>query len=52
VLGWDSGVRYDLRRGDAGRVTWNFRDGAFARAFGLAGDDLWVRAEDGQLLQF
>ena len=51
VLGWDSGVRYDLDRGAvAGRVTWNFDDDAFARAFGLAGGDLWVRAEDGQLL--
>jgi outer membrane protein assembly factor BamB len=53
VLGWDSGVRYDLSRGAvAGRVTWNFAGGAFARGFGLAGDDLWVRAEDGQLLHF
>jgi outer membrane protein assembly factor BamB len=52
VLGWDSGVRFDLRRSAvAGRVTWNLQDGAFARTFGLADDDLWVRAEDGQLLR-
>jgi outer membrane protein assembly factor BamB len=53
VLGWDSGVRVDLRRGAvAERVMWNFEGGIFARTFGLAGDDLWVRAEDGQLLRF
>ena len=50
VLGWDSGVRYDVRSGATERVTWNLEGGAFARTFGLAGDDLWVRAEDGQLL--
>jgi outer membrane protein assembly factor BamB len=52
VLGWDSGVRYDVNRDAATRVTWGLEDGAFARAFGLAGDDLWIRAEDGQLLRF
>jgi hypothetical protein len=53
MLGQEEGVRIDpRRRAVADRVTWNFADGAFPRAFGLAGDDLWARAEDGQLRRF
>lgn len=53
VLGQEEGVRLDPRRGAiTGRVKWNFGANAFARAFGLAGDHLWVRAEDGTLLRF
>lgn len=46
-------MRIDPRRGAlSGRVTWNLGGGVYAKAFGLAGDDLWARAEDGQLLRF
>ena len=40
VLGWDSGVRYDVRRAASERVPWNLAGGAFARTFGMAGNDL------------
>jgi outer membrane protein assembly factor BamB len=51
VLGEEKGIRIDPGRAKvAGQVSWNLNSGAFARAFGLAGDDLWVRGEDGQLL--
>jgi outer membrane protein assembly factor BamB len=53
VLGQEQAVRFDPPRGAiADTVTWNFSSGAFARSFGLAGDDLWARAEDGALLRF
>jgi outer membrane protein assembly factor BamB len=52
VLGEEQGVRVDPRRGAvAGRVSWGF-GGVYAKSFGLAGDDLWARAEDGRLLRF
>ena len=52
VLGEDGGVRIDPRRGAvAGSVRWNLEGGVFAEQFGLAGDDLWVRGDDGQLLR-
>jgi outer membrane protein assembly factor BamB len=53
LLGADEGIRFDpRRRAESGRVKWNFGDGVFAKAFALAGDDLWARAEDGRLLRF
>ena len=53
VLGPNGGVRIDPRRSAvAGRVSWNFGGGVFAGEFGFAGDDLWVRADDGRLLRF
>ena len=53
VLGQEEGVRVDPRSGAvAGRVKWRFGDGVYARAFGLAGDDLWARAEDGRMLRY
>jgi PQQ-like domain len=53
VLGEAQALRIDPRRGTVtGHITWNFGSGAFARAWGLAGDDLWARAEDGRLLRF
>ena len=53
LLGADEGVRIDPHTGGvAGRVKWTFGEGIFAKAFGLAGNDLWARAEDGQLLRF
>ena len=51
LLGQEKGIRIDPKRvAVAGEVTWNLDGGVFARSFGLAGDDLWVRGEDGQLL--
>ena len=51
VVGREQGVRIDPQRVKlAGEVTWNLDGGVYARSFGLAGDDLWVRGEDGQLL--
>ena len=51
VLGREQGVRIDPQRAKvAETVTWNLAGGVYARSFGLAGDDLWVRGEDGQLL--
>jgi outer membrane protein assembly factor BamB len=53
VLGPNGGVRIDPRRSAvAGRVSWNFGGGVLAGTFGLGGDDLWVRADDGRLLRF
>lgn len=50
VVGREKGVRIDPQRAKvAGEVTWNLDGGVYARSFGLAGDDLWVRGEDGQL---
>jgi hypothetical protein len=53
LVGDERGVRFDPRRGAiAGSVTWGFRGGLYAKGFGLGGDDLWARAEDGQLLRY
>jgi outer membrane protein assembly factor BamB len=52
VLGPQGGARFDPRTGAvADLVSWGLGD-IYATDYGIAGDDLWVHAADGQLVEF